>query len=104
MIFRAIDWVILKWHQQWRLPSFHFWKFQYLVCSLNLNKQELTNSSNSRNERQTLMAAGGAEEVLLKYLLICFKSAQGHLMLRATREISRALTWLIVSPDCDSFD
>ena len=78
------------------VPAMEVAKFPLLKisipCGLNLNIQELTNSSNSRNERQTLMAAGGAEEVLLKYLLICFKSAQGHLMLRATCEISRALT------------
>lgn len=39
-------------------------------CGLNLNKQELTNSSSSRDERQTLTEAGGAEEVLFKHLLI----------------------------------
>lgn len=38
------------------------------------------------------MTTGGTEQVLLKYLLIGFKSAQGHVMLRATREISRDLT------------
>lgn len=38
------------------------------------------------------MTTGGEKQVLLKYLLIGFKSAQGHLMLRATGEISRDLT------------
>lgn len=54
--------------------------------------------------KEVLMTTGGAKQVLLKYLLMGFKSAQGHLMLRATREISRDLTKLIASPDCDGSD
>lgn len=68
----------------------------------SVNKHE--QPSTSIEEKRVLRTTGGAKQVLLEYLLIEFQSAQGHLMLRATGEISRDLTYLIVCLDCDGFD
>lgn len=60
-----------------------------MSSDISVTQISIYTTKHFNTRKDVLMTTGGAKQVLLKYLLIGFKSAQGHLTLRATREISR---------------